>query len=69
MKGRRNKGKNPRDPRTWSNRQIEQDSEGYVAAQQAYRDDQEAAEQQRRAAVRHSNVGWGVTTTTLNGTN
>jgi hypothetical protein len=39
--------KKPRDYRAWTNREIEQDSEGYVAAQQAYREDQEAAEQQR----------------------
>ena len=40
--------KNPRDPGTWSNRQIEQDSEGYVQAQEAFRLDQERAESQRR---------------------
>ena len=42
--------KDPRNPSKWSNREIEADSEGYVAAQQAYRDDQEAAEQQRQEA-------------------
>jgi hypothetical protein len=47
MKGRRSK-KNPRDPRTWSNREIEGDSEGYVEAQQASREDRAAAEQERR---------------------
>ncbi len=45
---RRSKGKNPRDPSTWSNKQIEQDSEGYVEAQRAFREDKETAEQQRR---------------------
>jgi hypothetical protein len=39
--------KEPRNPYRWTNREIEADSEGYVAAQQAYREDQEAAEQQR----------------------
>jgi len=42
--------KNPRDPGTWTNKQIEQDSEGYVAAQQAHREDKERAERQRREA-------------------
>jgi hypothetical protein len=42
--------KNPRDYRVWTNREIEDDSEGYVAAQQAFRDDQEATEQQRQGA-------------------
>ncbi len=50
MKGRRNKANDPRDPGTWSNREIERDSEGYVQAQEAFRLDQERAEQQRRTA-------------------
>ena len=41
---------NPRDPRTWTNRDIEADSAGYVRAQEAFAEDQEAAEQQRREA-------------------
>jgi hypothetical protein len=31
--------KDPRNPYRWTNREIEADSEGYVAAQQAYRSD------------------------------
>ena len=31
--------KDPRNPKRWTNREIEADSESYVAAQQAYRDD------------------------------
>ena len=42
--------KDPRNPSKWTNREIEADSDGYVAAQQAYRDDQEAAERQRQEA-------------------
>ena len=42
--------KDPRNPRTWSNVQIEQDPEGYVAAQQAYRDDRESSDRQRQEA-------------------
>ncbi len=40
--------KNQRDPSKWSNVEIEQDSEGYVEAQAAYREDREQAETQRR---------------------
>ena len=40
--------KKPRDPRVWTNREIQQDGEGYFAAQQAYRDDQKAAERKRQ---------------------
>lgn len=35
-------------PGTWSNVEIEADSEGYKGAQAAYREDTEAAERQRR---------------------
>jgi hypothetical protein len=42
--------KDQRNPNKWSNTEIEQDSEGYVEAQRAFREDQEAAERQRRDA-------------------
>jgi hypothetical protein len=42
--------KKPRDYRAWTNREIEADSEGYVAAQQAYRDDRESSDRQRQEA-------------------
>ena len=40
--------KDRRDPNAWTNEEIEQDSEGYLAAQKAYREDR--AEQDRAAA-------------------
>jgi hypothetical protein len=40
--------KDRRDPNTWTNLEIEADSEGYLAAQRAYREDRE---QQERAAA------------------
>jgi len=41
--------KDSRNPNNWSNRELEQDSAGYLAAQQAYRQDQAAAAAQRQA--------------------
>jgi hypothetical protein len=35
--------KNPRDPRTWTNIEIAKDTQGYLGAQQAWREDREAA--------------------------
>jgi hypothetical protein len=40
--------KKPRDHRTWTNKEIEEDSEGYLAAQVAFAEDRDAAERQRR---------------------
>ena len=40
--------KDSRNPNNWSNRELEQDSAGYLAAQQAYRLDQAAASAQRQ---------------------
>jgi hypothetical protein len=40
--------KNPRDPRQWSNTEIAKDSQGYLAAQQAFREDRDAAQIRRR---------------------
>lgn len=40
--------KNPRDHREWTNKELEQDSAGYLAAQQARREDQAAEEAKRR---------------------
>jgi hypothetical protein len=42
--------KDPREPRTWTNREIEANSEGYKAAQSAYAEDREEAERARREA-------------------
>jgi|SRR5215213_8814103 len=42
--------KKPRDHRTWTNKEIEEDSEGYLAAQVAFAEDRDAAERQRREA-------------------
>ncbi len=39
--------KDSRNPNNWSNRELEQDSAGYLVAQQAYRQDQAAAAAQR----------------------
>ena len=41
--------KDSRNPNNWSNRELEQDSAGYLAAQQAYRQDQAVAAAQRQA--------------------
>jgi hypothetical protein len=38
-----------KDPRNWSNREIEEDSAAYLAAQSAYRQDQAVAAAQRQA--------------------
>jgi hypothetical protein len=42
--------KNPRDERVWTNRELQEDSAGYLAAQQARRKDEALAEQTRRDA-------------------
>ena len=42
--------KNPRDERVWTNPELEDDSAGYLAAQQARREDGALAEQTRRDA-------------------
>ena len=39
--------KDSRNPNNWSNRELEQDTAGYLAAQQAYRQDQAVAAAQR----------------------
>ena len=39
--------KDSRNPNNWSNREIEEDSAAYVAAQQAYRLDQAVAADRR----------------------
>ncbi len=41
--------KDSRNPNNWSNRELEQDSAGYLAAQSAYRQDQAAASDRRQA--------------------
>ena len=41
--------KDKRNPNKWTNEEIEVDSEGYIAAQQAWREDRE--QQDRAAAV------------------
>jgi len=41
--------KDSRNPNNWSNRELEQDSAGYLAAQSAHRQDQAAATAQRQA--------------------
>ncbi len=58
--------KAPRDNTKWTNKEIEQDSAGYVAAQEAYRKDRAVAEAQRneerdRAAFEASFVAAGGT--------
>jgi len=35
--------KDSRNPNNWSNRELEQDTAGYLAAQQAYRQDEAVA--------------------------
>jgi hypothetical protein len=40
--------KDSRNPNNWSNRELEQDSAGYLAAQQAYRQDQAVAADRRQ---------------------
>jgi hypothetical protein len=42
--------RNPRDEREWTNKELEEDSAGYLAAQAARRKDEAAAEQKRRDA-------------------
>jgi hypothetical protein len=42
--------KDPRDPNRWTNREIEPDSEAYLAAQAAHAEDWEEGERQRREA-------------------
>jgi hypothetical protein len=42
--------RNPRDHREWTNKELERDPEGYLAAQSARRKDQDAQEQKRRGA-------------------
>jgi hypothetical protein len=42
--------KDPRDPNRWTNREIEPDSEGYLAAQAAHAENREEGECQRREA-------------------
>jgi hypothetical protein len=42
--------KNPRDERVWTNRELQEDSAGYLAAQQARREDEALAKQKRRDA-------------------
>jgi hypothetical protein len=42
--------RNPRDEREWTNKELEADSAGYLAAQAARRKDEAAAEQKRRDA-------------------
>ena len=41
--------KAPRDNTKWTNREIEEDSAGYIAAQEAYRQDQAVAADRRQA--------------------
>ncbi len=41
--------KDSRNPNNWSNREIEEDSAAYLAAQQAYRQDQAVSAAQRQA--------------------
>ena len=40
--------KDSRNPNNWSNRELEQDTAGYLAAQQAYRQDEAVAAAQRQ---------------------
>jgi type VI protein secretion system component VasF len=40
--------KNPRDPRQWTNMEIAKDAQGYLAAQDAFRADRDAAQIRRR---------------------
>ena len=40
--------KNPRDERVWTNFEVQEDAQGYLAAQQARREDAEAEEAKRR---------------------
>ena len=39
--------KNPRDYRVWTNRDAQQDPQGYRAAQEAYHEDQAKAKEER----------------------
>jgi hypothetical protein len=38
--------KDKKDPRKWTNQEIESDSKGYIAAQRAYREEQEKTRRQ-----------------------
>ena len=42
--------RNPRDHRDWTNIEVEEDPQGYLAAQEARRKDEAAAEQKKRDA-------------------
>jgi hypothetical protein len=42
--------RNPRDHREWSNKDVEQDPQGYLAAQEAYREHKATEEQKKRDA-------------------
>ena len=39
--------RNPRDHRAWTNKELEQDPQGYLAAQEAFRKDRAKAEEER----------------------
>ena len=39
--------KNPRDPRTWTNKDVEEDSAGFLAAKEAYLEDQAKATEKK----------------------
>ena len=39
--------KNPRNPRMWTNKDVEEDSAGFLAAKQAYREDQAKATEKK----------------------
>jgi hypothetical protein len=40
--------KNPRDERVWTNSEVQEDAQGYLAAQQARRENEEAEQAKRR---------------------
>jgi hypothetical protein len=42
--------RNPRDHTVWTNRELEQDPQGYLAAQEAYREHKATEEQKKRDA-------------------
>jgi hypothetical protein len=42
--------KNPRDERVWTNSEVQEDAQGYLAAQIKRRQDEEAEQQKRRDA-------------------
>jgi hypothetical protein len=41
---------NPRDHREWSNKEVEENPQGYLAAQEAYREHKATEEQKKRDA-------------------